>query len=98
MRLALNSYQLEVLFRSLLAIIGGFVFSLLLSLLISFILPIEKMHAVAWSTMLFFVVLPAVVMWSFGIANYKSGALYLVSSVLILSGLCWLFAPVGVFS
>ena len=98
MRLPLNTFQWEVLFRCFMATIGGFLFSIFLSLLVSFILPIKTMHAVAWSTMLFFIILPAVVMWVFGIKNYQRGALHLTVSILCLVASCWLLAPSGVLT
>lgn len=95
MRLVINSHQFEVISRTLLAVIGGSAFSILLSLCISFLLPIEKMHAVAWSTMLVFIVFPAVVMWSFGVNNFKRAACLLSIIVLFLGAFSWLFLNIG---
>lgn len=72
-----SPYRVEVFSRTLMSVFGGFAFSLFLCLDISYLLPIEKMHAVAWSSMLFFVVFPMVVMWSFSVKNYKMGCLKL---------------------
>lgn len=95
MRLFFNSHQINVLNRTLVSVLGGAVFSVLLSLVISFLLPIEKMHAVAWSTMLVFITFPAVVMWIFGTQNFKNASLYLFVSVVFLLAACWLLMPVG---
>ncbi|RXE98434.1 hypothetical protein [Pseudoalteromonas phenolica] len=95
MRLTLNSHQIEVMSRTLLAVIGGSAFSIFLSLCISFLLPIEKMHAVAWSTMLVFIVFPVVVMWSFSVNNLKKAVSLLSISILFLAAASWLLSILG---
>lgn len=95
MRLVFNTHKVEVMNRTLLAVIGGSAFSILLCLCVSFLLPIEKMHAVAWSTMLVFIVFPAVVMWSFGVNNLKKAASFLSFLIVFLGAICCLLLDLG---
>ena len=95
MRLVFDTHKVEVMNRTLLAVIGGSAFSILLCLCVSFLLPIEKMHAVAWSTMLVFIIFPAVVMWSFGVNNLKKAASFLSILILFLGAICWLLLNFG---
>jgi len=91
-----SPYRVEVFSRALMSVIGGFAFSLFLCIDLSYLLPIETKHAVAWSSMLFFVVFPAVVMWSFAVKDYKVGSLKLILITSVLAFMFWLFKYQGV--
>ena len=95
MRLVLDTHKVEVINRTLLAVIGGSAFSILLCLCVSFLLPIEKMHAVAWSTMLVFIVFPVVVMWSFNVSNLKKAVSFLSILVVFFAVANWLILTTG---
>ncbi|MDP7591121.1 MAG: hypothetical protein QF552_00175 [Litorilituus sp.] len=64
-------YRLRVLYRVLIATIGGYFFSVLVAILLSYILPTETKHAIAWSTMLFFIIYTGVIMWVFSVPTWQ---------------------------
>ena len=85
---ASGRYRLQVLYRVLIATIGGYFFSVLVAIIFSYILPTETQHAIAWSTMLFFIIYTGVIMWVFSVVTWKkafwsvSGALLFFASAL----------------
>jgi hypothetical protein len=62
-------YHLEIVSRTILGIVGGFAFSMALTLLLTRLLPMEPRYATTTANMLFFIVYACTIMWAF--ANIK---------------------------
>ncbi len=91
-------YRYQVLCRVLTAAIGGYFLSVLTAIILSYILPTETVHAIAWSSMLFFIIYVAVILWVFSAASWKKAVFGVFGCTLILASVVALITSPGVWS
>lgn len=80
----------QIALRTLLAALGGYALSVTSGLLLSFILPTSREHAIVYASMLSFAVITAAVMWAFTVASWQRVARGLLLANLLCGLLAWL--------
>lgn len=78
-----QTYRLHVFFRAATASVWGYVFCTLVSVLISYIFPASQAHAIAWSSMVFYILYAVFIMWVFSVQNWRN-AIYQLTGVTIV--------------
>lgn len=87
----LRQYRWQVLGRVVLAVLGGYGFTLLFGILLTYTLPISKSSAVMTANLLSFAIYTGVIVWIFSAKNLRTIVLGLTSSIVVLGLLTLLF-------
>lgn len=91
----LRQYRLQVFGRIVLATFGGYAFTLLLGILLTYSLPISKSSAVMTANLLSFAIYTSVVIWVFSAKSLRSIAINLSTSIVLLGVVTILFRLVS---
>jgi len=87
----LRQYRWEVFGRILVAVLGGYGFTLLFGILLTYVLPISKSSAVMTASLLSFAIYTSVIIWVFSVKTLRHAAIGLVGSLFVLGALTLLF-------
>ncbi|SEG84803.1 hypothetical protein [Marinobacterium lutimaris] len=88
-------YRLAVTARVLLALVGGYILTSAILILLALVWPLPKAQALAASTMLSFLVYVAVVIWIFSVKRLRNVCAGLLISTLLCVGLIWLLGGIA---
>lgn len=80
----------QIALRTLLAGLGGYALSVTSGLLLSFILPTSREHAIVYASMLSFAIMTAAIMWAFALASWQQVAKGMLLANLVCGLLAWL--------
>ncbi|HEY0892055.1 MAG TPA: DUF3649 domain-containing protein [Cellvibrio sp.] len=91
----LRRYRWQVFGRIVLATLGGYAFTLLLGILLTYSLPVSKSSAVMTANLLSFAIYTSVVIWVFSARSLRSIAINLGASIVLLGLVTVLFHVVS---
>lgn len=83
-------YRLHVASRIFAAAIGGYALSCAVAVLIALVWPADRAQAVQISTVLSFLLYPAIIVWIFAVRRLRTIWLGLVLATVLCSGVDWL--------
>lgn len=84
-----TSLPLQVISRSLAALLGGYALSVALPLLIGLILPVDRAEGTLTALMLSFVVYTCAFLWAFAVRDHWRAWAGLLLPALVCGGVAW---------
>ncbi|MEM1154259.1 MAG: DUF3649 domain-containing protein [Pseudomonadota bacterium] len=84
-----NRTRWHITWRTLVAIFLGYLFANSVSMLLMFILPLDRLHGVVLGTLLTFVFWTAAVMWVFSVDRMRAAAVPMLICTVIFSAAAW---------
>lgn len=91
----LRQYRWQVFGRIIIAILGGYGFTLLFGILFTYVIPVSKSSAVMTASLLSFAIYTSVIIWVFAARNLRSVAIGLGSALFVLGVVTLLFRLVS---
>jgi hypothetical protein len=85
--------KMEVLQRLFAAVIGGYLFSNIIAILVSYLLPANRSEAVMVGVLLSFIIYTATIIWAFSARTVKIAWCWLLLPALISTIFIFLFLP-----